>query len=61
MGVYQSAGSLARVLGPPVAGWVFDVLGIQFPFLVAAVLSLLACAGALVWRGGTAAELVTDL
>lgn len=61
MGVYQSAGSLARVLGPPVAGWIFDVVGIQMPFLAAAGLTLLACAGALAWRGGTATELLTDL
>ncbi len=32
MGVYQSAGSLARMLGPLVAGVLFDKLGIQVPF-----------------------------
>lgn len=50
MGVYQSAGSLARVLGPPVAGWSYDVLGIHTPFLTAAGLTTLAALGALAWR-----------
>jgi len=42
MGVYQSAGSLARILGPPVAGFLYDAQGIAVPFLAAAGLSLLA-------------------
>ena len=37
MGVYQSAGSLARMIGPIFAGLLFDHLGIQVPFLVAAL------------------------
>lgn len=50
MGVYQSAGSLARVLGPPMAGWLFDHMGNSSPFLFAASLILLACIGASRWH-----------
>jgi multidrug resistance protein len=35
MGVYQSAGSLARVLGPVSAGWAYDLLNPRAPFLSA--------------------------
>jgi MFS family permease len=49
MGVYQSAGSLARIAGPPVAGFVYDARGISVPFLAAAGLSLLAFVVAVVW------------
>ncbi|MBI5300355.1 MAG: MFS transporter [Deltaproteobacteria bacterium] len=35
MGVYQSAGSLARIAGPIFAGLLFDRLGIHYPLLVA--------------------------
>lgn len=35
LGVYQSAGSLARVIGPPAAGFLFDRLGPSSPLLVA--------------------------
>ena len=35
MGVYQSAGSLARIVGPLLAGILFDHGGIQVPFWVA--------------------------
>lgn len=45
MGVYQSAGSLARVLGPPMAGYLYDTRGIASPFLTAAVMLVFACAG----------------
>jgi MFS family permease len=41
MGVYQSAGSLARVLGPPVAGFLFDHAGTHAPFVLAAILMAL--------------------
>jgi DHA1 family tetracycline resistance protein-like MFS transporter len=43
LGVYQSAGSLARVVGPVIAGVLFDHYGIQFPFWGASVLFALAC------------------
>ncbi len=42
MGIYQSAGSLARVLGPLAGGVVFDRLGAGTPFMVAAALYGLA-------------------
>jgi DHA1 family tetracycline resistance protein-like MFS transporter len=32
MGVYQSSGSLARVLGPVTAGWAYDLINIRAPF-----------------------------
>ena len=32
MGVFHSAGSLARVIGPPTAGWLFDHWGASSPF-----------------------------
>ncbi len=50
MGVYQSAGSLARIVGPPVSGFLYDVRGIAVPFLAAASLSLVAFGLAVVWR-----------
>jgi MFS family permease len=50
MGVYQSAGSLARIAGPPVAGFLYDAHGISVPFLAAAGLSLLAFVVAVVWQ-----------
>lgn len=40
MGVYQAGSSLARVMGPPVAGLLFDRAGIGSPLLVSAVLVL---------------------
>jgi MFS family permease len=50
MGVYQSAGSLARIVGPPVAGFLYDVQGIGVPFVAAATLSLLAGVVAATWQ-----------
>jgi MFS family permease len=52
MGVYQSAGSLARVAGPPVAGFLYDVHGAAVPFLAAAALSILAFGAAATWQAG---------
>ncbi len=49
MGVYQSAGSLARILGPPMAGFLYDVHGRAVPFLAAATLSLVAFVVASAW------------
>jgi predicted MFS family arabinose efflux permease len=49
MGVYQSAGSLARIVGPPFGGFLYDSHGISIPFLAAAGLSLLAFAAMLSW------------
>ena len=36
MGVFQSAGSLARVLGPLSAGWLYDQVSVTTPFYSAA-------------------------
>lgn len=37
MGIYQSAGSLARVFGPVLAGYLFENVGMNDPFRVASV------------------------
>jgi DHA1 family tetracycline resistance protein-like MFS transporter len=42
LGVSQSLGSLARIIGPMWGGWVFDQFGIRYPFFTAAALMLLA-------------------
>ena len=49
MGVYQSAGSLARVLGPPAAGYLYDHHGIESPFIGAAGLMFIAFCATLFW------------
>jgi len=38
LGVGQSVGALARVVGPVIAGWSFDVLGVASPYIVAAAI-----------------------
>jgi DHA1 family tetracycline resistance protein-like MFS transporter len=43
MGVFQSAGSLARVVGPPVAGLLYDQIRITAPFHAGALVLLLCC------------------
>jgi DHA1 family tetracycline resistance protein-like MFS transporter len=43
MGVYHSASSLARVLGPLIAGWLYDHVGGSSPFLAGALLLAFAC------------------
>lgn len=42
MGVYQSAGSLARIVGPLIAGALIDIAGLTAPFVVAALFFALA-------------------
>ena len=37
MGVFHSAGSLARVVGPPTAGWLYDRFGAGSPFYLGAL------------------------
>lgn len=49
MGAYQSAGSLARVVGPPISGLLFDLAGPPSPILAASALMALAFMGA-IWR-----------
>jgi multidrug resistance protein len=43
LGLSQSLGSLARIIGPMWGGWVFDAFGIRVPMIAAAVLMLAAC------------------
>lgn len=63
MGVFQSAGSLARVLGPPCAGFLYDSVGPAFPFyggsvlLVAAFSVMALAAGRLESRAQAASAL----
>jgi len=42
LGVQQSAGALSRIVGPAVAGLTFDHVGVAWPYVVAAVLTVLA-------------------
>lgn len=48
MGVFQSAGSLARVIGPPTAGFLYDHLQPSAPFLGGSVVLAIAFAIVLV-------------
>ena len=41
LGVQQSAGALSRIIGPAIAGLLFDHAGVAWPYVVAAVLFLL--------------------
>lgn len=51
LGLYQSAGSLSRIVGPPVAGFLFDRFGSGTPLLASSGLMLLALLTALGGRG----------
>ncbi len=42
LGVQQSAGALSRIIGPAIAGLVFDHAGVGWPYVVAAVLTVAA-------------------
>ncbi|MFC1487802.1 MFS transporter, partial [Thermoproteota archaeon] len=42
MGIVQSVDSLARILGPIIAGFLFEYAGIATPFLVSAILLVFA-------------------
>lgn len=42
LGVQQSAGALSRIIGPAVAGLMFDNAGVGWPYVTAAVLTVLA-------------------
>ncbi len=44
LGISQSLGSFARIVGPAWGGWAFDHFGIRTPFFTAAALMILACA-----------------
>jgi DHA1 family tetracycline resistance protein-like MFS transporter len=60
LGVTQSVGSLARVLGPPVAGYLFADLGHPIPFVGGAVLVVLAFVLALNLFRGLGATAVVE-
>lgn len=51
LGLYQSTASLARVVGPPLTGAVFKLLGAAWPFVTGAGLLFLAAAIAWWYRG----------
>lgn len=53
MGIYQSAGSAARVLGPPIAGWAYDRHGLSVPFLISAGFSAFAFWSSALWQVGS--------
>ena len=42
LGVQQSAGALSRIIGPAIAGLVFDHAGVGWPYVLAAVLTVAA-------------------
>ncbi|MCO5141719.1 MAG: MFS transporter, partial [Oligoflexia bacterium] len=42
MGVYQSAGSLSRILGPPIAGFLFDHSSARSPIFLSATIAATA-------------------
>ena len=42
LGVQQSAGALSRIVGPAIAGLTFDHVGVAWPYVVAAVLTIAA-------------------
>jgi predicted MFS family arabinose efflux permease len=42
MGVQQSAGAVARVAGPPIAGAMFDGVGVWSPMAMGSVISATA-------------------
>jgi MFS family permease len=50
MGIYQSAGSLARTIGPPVAGLMFDKISPGFPLLFSGFLMAAALAASFATR-----------
>lgn len=51
MGVYQSAGSFARIVGPPVAGILFDRAALAAPFYAASGIMFAACVGVFYIQG----------
>lgn len=51
MGIYQSAGSLSRIIGPPVAGFLFDQIGPPVPLLVSAGIMAAALLAAILYKG----------
>jgi DHA1 family tetracycline resistance protein-like MFS transporter len=50
MGMYQSAGSFARIVGPPVAGFIFDRWNPSSPLFISGLLMSIGFFGALVGK-----------
>lgn len=48
LGLSQSTSSLARIIGPLLGGWMYDMFGIEFPFIVGA--AIMFAAFLLSWR-----------
>ena len=42
LGIQQSAGALSRIIGPAIAGLTFDHVGVAWPYVTAAVLTVMA-------------------
>jgi DHA1 family tetracycline resistance protein-like MFS transporter len=49
MGFQQSANAIGRIAGPPVAGWMFDHVGMWSPYAAAAVLCAVSFALLISW------------
>jgi multidrug resistance protein len=49
MGYQQSAGAIGRIVGPPVAGWMFDHVGMWSPYVAASVLCAVAVVLLMSW------------
>lgn len=50
LGLGQSVGSSARILGPVLAGWAFDHLGVGWPYIGGAAVAFLALAASFTLR-----------
>lgn len=50
LGVYQSAGSLSRIIGPLASGFLFDNIGHASPIFVAGIIISFAFITSLLWR-----------
>jgi DHA1 family tetracycline resistance protein-like MFS transporter len=59
VGVLQSAGGFARILGPPCAGWLYDRVSWRSPFYFGSILFGLAFLIAAIWMNAARAP-VTD-
>ncbi|MCK6529963.1 MFS transporter [Myxococcota bacterium] len=59
LGLHQSIGSLARIVGPTAGGVIFDRLGVSAPFVAAGGLMLLCMGAALAMRSSLHGRLAT--
>lgn len=60
MGYQQSAYAAARVVGPPIAGVLFDHAGVWSPLALGAMLSIVAVGLLSAWRIGASAPAATE-